>query len=139
MLAILAFAGTGLGQPAILAQPGNCTSPVGTNFCQLATPNPCAEVPLRCFDYFRWFSNVIDCLNIPGSTVASASTGLIDNAPWTGCQGGAVPGSSCEMALASCGTISTYAGANCQVATFCGTVTMEACLGQSPVDCPSPP
>jgi len=136
--AILALTQRGFAQPtATLSQAAPCTDSVDSDFCQKGGPNPCVEVPQNCFDYFRWFSNIIDCVDIPGTTVASGSTGNA-NVGWTVCQGGYIPGSTCSRALAVCGNIETYNGANCQDATYCGQVDMQACIGSSAVDCPPP-
>ena len=84
------------------------------------------------------FRNIINCAAVPGMTVASAADGNIGQIEWTGCKDNFIPGSTCEVGLSNCGTISTYWGANCQEATACGQVNMQACLGGNGIECNGP-
>lgn len=125
-----------LGQSGgILVQNFQCTDPIDNNFCQMNIENPCAKVPGPCFDWTRWFSNVIDCDEDANLRVASGANGNSNGGYWYGCQGGTIPGSTCQYGYSVCGTVDTYSGANCQVATYCGNVNMSACNGSCAVGC----
>jgi len=135
LLTILALARPGFAQ-ATLAQFGGCLSPPYSDYSTADTTNPCTAVPDDCFDYHHWFDNVLPCASDPALTVASASNGTINGNSWTMCNSGSVPGYNCTKSGLDCGTIQTYSGANCQEATGCGQVTMTACIGSTPYDCP---
>lgn len=132
---VLFCAAQGSGQ-AILQQIGfGCTDPVGNMYCQMDGINPCNAVPQQCFDYFRWFTNAVQCVNFPGQNVASGAALNTNGDDWSTCMGGSIPGSTCHNTEQKCGTMRAYAGVNCQVATYCGDLDMEACLGTSGYNC----
>ena len=138
-LTLLALARAGFAQT--LAQNFPCTSPSqgDTRYCTMQEPNPCRAVPQNCFVWGRFFEEQnLPCVGQQGQTVLSGANANA-NANWSGCATGSVPSSSCEMSEQGCGDVDTYWGANCQENTFCGNVTMLACLGQAYVDCQAQP
>ncbi len=133
-LALFASTRTGFSQSAVLAEANGCTTPTDSQYCTANANNPCGAVPQGCFDYFRWFTNVLQCDDIPGKTVASGMNAVPSPGSWSVCQGGSTPGYSCIKEEMNCGSMEIYAGA-CGPDTFCGDAIMEACMGLTPYDC----
>lgn len=139
LVMMLSLTQTGLSQ-AILQEQGGCPTLTDSDYCQMyKLNNPCADVPMKCFDYLHYFQNNLTCTKFPEHSVTTAQSLGTNGRGWPQCKSGSIPGSTCSNMETVCGSIATFWSANCAQADFCGNVEMEACAGTTSVNCPGNP
>jgi len=116
-------------------QTGSCVNDTYTDHCQKNDSGPPCPSTTSCTDYYRWFNTGVPCSGIPGASVGSFDTAVLNVYYWTDCYSGFVPGSSCDRYWADCGTVNLYASGNCGTLYLCGRYTMQGCIGTSPATC----